>query len=411
MFDLLKKILGGERQRTVDLSTADAKTRAAIASAKGTQPEILERLSSDAEASVRRAVAGNRRTPVSVAARLARDSDVDVRLMLAARLVELLPDLTPERHSHLYAYAVQALKTLAEDEVLNVRVALSTALKDNAFAPPEVARRLAIDAERAVSEPILRFCAALDDDALLEILSGHPAPWAASAIAARAKVSEQVAAAVIETGDVAAGAALLNNHGAMLSEDTLRRIVTRAPDCPEWHAPAASRPELTTGLARQLAEFVGETVLALLETNTALDPETRAGIAAAVQRRAVHASDTGGPEARVERHAQTGTLNADTVADALALGDARFVTLALAKLGGVHPLIAEKMMHAGAARPIIALCWKAGMPMRLAVTLQRDVAKLAPKDMTYARGGTDYPLTEDEIRWQLEFFGVQAAKG
>ena len=36
---------------------------------------------------------------------------------------------------------------------------------------------LARDVERDVSEPILRFCAALSDRDLLDILKSHPASW------------------------------------------------------------------------------------------------------------------------------------------------------------------------------------------------------------------------------------------
>jgi uncharacterized protein (DUF2336 family) len=412
MLAFLKKILRSKPDiiQTVDLAKADAPTRAALAAARGTSPAILDYLSGDKDAGVRRAVAGNRATPVPVAVRLARDPDADVRLVLAARLVELLPQLTPEKHSQLYAYAVQALGAFAQDEVLNIRRALSTALKDSAFAPPEVARQLARDAEREVSEPILKFCAALDDDALLDILAGHPEPWVVSAIAARPQVSEKVSDAVIETKDAAAGTVLLNNANAALSQDTLQKIITRARECPEWHAPAALRRELSADLALQLSEFVNESVLALLDRNTSLPPAARGEIAEIVRRRAVFAAEAGSPEARLARHIRDGTLGPDAIADALALQDVAFVARALAHCSGIHPLIAEKMLKSGAARPVIALCWQAKMPMRLAVTLQRDVAKLAPRDMIYARGGTDYPLTAEEIRWQLEFFGIAAAK-
>jgi hypothetical protein len=44
--------------------------------------------------------------------------------------------------------------------------------------------------------------------------------------------------------------------------------------------------------------------------------------------------------------------------------------------------------------------------MRVAIELQKSYAKLQPREYMYAKGGTDYPLTPAEIKWQLEFYGV-----
>jgi hypothetical protein len=44
--------------------------------------------------------------------------------------------------------------------------------------------------------------------------------------------------------------------------------------------------------------------------------------------------------------------------------------------------------------------------MRVALELQRSYAHLAPKDFMYAKGGTDYPMELAEIKWQLDFYGI-----
>lgn len=412
MFRFLRKILGKGPAQTVDLATADVPTRAALAASEGTPGAVLDYLSKDEDASVRRAVAINRATPVASAALLAGDRSADVRLALAARLVSLLPDLSVEKHSELYAYAVQALGVLAQDEVLNIRKALSTALKDHAHAPPKVAGQLARDLERDVSEPILRFCVALADEDLLDILSTHPAPWAVKAVANRPKVSEAVADAVIGTGDVEAGADLMNNANAALSAETLKRIVEKARDCAAWHAPAASRKELSAGLAMQLAGFVNESVLSVLAKRADFDEATKREVAALVGRRLAFKGGAPAETAheKVARYLRTNALNSEVISDALAWQDTEFVTLALAALAKIHPVVAAKMLKSGSAKPVITLCWKAGMPMRLAVDLQRDFSKLGPKEMMYARGGSDYPLSAEEIKWQLEFFGINSGK-
>src|SRR5262249_8779794 len=149
---------------------------------------------------------------------------------------------------------------------------------------------LARDVERDVSEPILRFCAALADDDLLDILSSHPEPWVISAIAGRPAVSDTVSDAVVETKDVPANTILIGNPGAHLSTDTLQKIIDRARQYPEWHAPLAGRRELSIDLARSLAGFVNESVLALLEKRSDFEPSMRRDIADIVERRVEYQS-------------------------------------------------------------------------------------------------------------------------
>lgn len=410
MFSLIKKILGTKkRARAVDLSTADAQTRANLASGKGTTPEVLDYLAKDKEAGVRAAAVSNPVMQPQTALGMARDDSAHVRLALAQRLVTLLPGLGPEEHSQLYAYAVQAIRALAEDEVAKVRGALASALKTYAHAPPDVVKRLARDVERVVSEPILRFCVKLPDDDLLDILAGHPEPWVISAIAGREEVSGVVSAAVIDADDAPSGAVLVKNKGAILMPETLEKIVDRAREYPEWRAPAAMRRELPSNLALQLAAFVDEEVMVLLQSRDDFEPEMKAEITELVGRRLAYASQDDAPHERLRKCLAENRLNAETISDALSWHDRAFVELALATLARVPGETVVRMLKAGSARPIIALCWKARLPMRLAVDMQRHYARLLPKDVIYARGGTNYPLTPEEMVWQLEFFGIKAA--
>lgn len=414
MLSFFKNILKSDKNdydaQREKLARASLRDRADLASSTQTHPEILYYLAQDDAVTVRRAIAANKATPVQAAPLLAQDRDVDVRLALAARLVDLLPDISSEKHSKLYAYAVQALGTLAQDEVLKIRRALSTALKDCAQTPPQVAAQLARDVEREVSEPILRFCTALADDDLLDILSDHPDPWVIAAIAGRSQVSAPLSTAVVKTGDTPATSLLLRNMGATFTQATLKKIVEKARDTPEWHAPLALRRELSSDMAQRIADFADDSIRSILETRADFDTQTRREIADMTQRRIAYKDPVGIHETaadKLERHLKTGSLTAEILQDALAWKDEEFIALSLAYLAKIHPLVATKMLNSGSARPLIALCSRAEMPMRLAVALQRDLAKLPPKDMIYARGGTDYPLSDQEIKWQLEFYGVR----
>lgn len=414
MAGFFEKLFGGDKKRyeaqKKKLSSGSVQDRADLAASPETHPEILYYLAKDGDPLIRKSVAVNKATPVQASTLLANDKSVDVRMALAARLVELLPDLSDEEHSQLYAYAVQALATLAQDEVLKIRQALSGTLKDYAKTPPQVAGQLARDVEREVSEPILRYCVALSDQDLLDILSDHPQAWVISAIASRPVVSEQVSDAVVDTKDIPANTILISNAGAKLSTVSLQKIIAHAKECSEWHAPIALRKELSMDLARQLTGFVNESVLSVLERRSDFDPETRQDIANLVKRRIEyqnrHAPNESA-EGKLERYAKSGKLTADVIEDALGWEDRQFVTLALSYLSKIHPVVVDKMLKSGSAKPIIALCWKARMPMRLAVTLQRNLARLPESQIIYAKGGTDYPLSREEVKWQLEFYGIE----
>ena len=181
-----------EAEKNIALSD-NVKDRLKVAKNPKTHQEILFYMAqTDGSAEVRLAVAANKTTPVQASEVLSKDKSEDVRLALAGRLAKLLPDLSSDKQGQLYKFAVEALGNLALDEVLKVRVALSSALKECADTPPSVAGQLARDVEREVSEPILRFCIALSDDDLLDILKSHPASWAVQAVAQRPTIAAPV---------------------------------------------------------------------------------------------------------------------------------------------------------------------------------------------------------------------------
>jgi hypothetical protein len=48
--------------------------------------------------------------------------------------------------------------------------------------------------------------------------------------------------------------------------------------------------------------------------------------------------------------------------------------------------------------------------MRMALQLQKDAGFVPPKEIIYPKGGTDYPLSDEDMIWQLEFLGLKASK-
>ena len=391
--------------------TGDVKKRITLASSSKTHQEILYYLAErDPDPRVRKAVAKNKSTPVHASPILAHDDDADVRMVIAERLITLLPSISKNKQSQLYAYAVQALGTLALDEVLKIRKALSSALKDYAHAPPKVAGQLARDIEKEVSAPILKFCAALSDDDMLDILSQHPAGWVIEAIAGRDTVSENISQAVIETDHVPAGEILLENKGAVITEDLLKDIIVKSRSFPEWQKPLACHKNLPPKMAAELAGFAEAAVKDLLTQRKDLDEETKDDITKAFKRRMDYADeqmreDESATE-RAERLHRNNELNDDVIADAMAMRDKDFVMAALSLLSGYKIENIHKIFDLRAPKPIVALTWKAGLTMRSALKFQQEIGKVAPKELLYPKGGEDYPLTEEDMKWQLEFQGL-----
>ena len=389
------------------------RARRALASDERTSQEILYYLAeNDPSGDVRKSVAQNASTPMQASPILAQDPDADVRLVLARRLVKILPDLSGDRYSQLYAFAVQSLGMLALDEVLKIRRALTETLKDHAYAPPAVVAQLARDVERAVSEPILRFCAALSDDDLVDIIKNHPAGWAAEAVAGRKSLTLRVSRAVIDTGNGRAGKILLANNGAQIDDSLLAVIVDRAREYPEWHKPLAARKNLPPLMAMKLAAFVDSAVKKMLLERSDLDAVTIGEIAAIVKRRTAFEEeqrktrDVSDPAGRALRaHAQR-TITEDMLGDAIAMRDDAFVMACLALCVGCNTADIQKIFDVRAPKSICALTWKAGFSMRLALKLQQTLGRVKPSALIYPRNGTDYPMHDKELRDLLDILGL-----
>jgi uncharacterized protein (DUF2336 family) len=296
---------------------------------------------------------------------------------------------------------------------VRVRRVVAETLKDVADAPAEVIRQLAEDIELVVAEPVLRWSPLLTDDDLIEIIGGRPIPGAVAAIAQRAGVGGIVADAIVAADDESAVAALLANSSAQIREETLDLIVDRAPACKTWHPALVTRPVLPSRLVKRIASFVAATLLRKLEQRADLDAATRAAVKAEVGRRLDDAPEgpkKPEPETAAEIVAKMkakGELDEDAVFSAMGEGKRAFVKAALAALSGIGEIAVDKIMSSHSAKGIVALVWKAGLSPRLASQVQLRLGGIPPRQVLSARGGEGWPLSPDDMRWHLEFFGAK----
>ena len=416
----------------------DAEDRRQLAARSDVRRELLYYLATDKEPAVRREIAVNAATPRKADLLLASDADAGVRTGLARKIARLVPDLTPERLERLERTTLDILETLARDQTTEVRRILADELQSVATAPASVINRLARDVELEVCGPVLRNSPILTDEDLTEIIAGSLPSGALSAIAQRASVGTPVADAIAASDDAAAIAVLLANPSAQIREETLDCLIERAPQHEPWHGPLVRRPLLPARAAARLAGFVADALLQVLQARTDLGADAARQVADSVRSRlsrpvagaqagcapapptpaifdppwaAAEAPTTETknqerPTDRARRLAREGKLTETVIADALTDGDRVFVLAALGELVGVPAAVIERVMATHSARAVTSLVWRAGLSMRFARQAQMRLAQVPPKDVLNPRDGTHYPLSERDMHWQLEFFGI-----
>lgn len=389
----------------------DMQFRLSQAEDAATSPEILQKLAGDPNVEIRIKVANNGAAPVKAQLLLALDTREDVRSAIARRADLLVPRLAQLGVPHAAALAMHTLEALALDQAVNVRIALASSLKDVALAPHSIIRKLAQDIVREVAEPILRYCLALSDDDLIALIAKRHDDWSRSAIAARPKVSARVSDAIIASDDGVAIVTLISNRGAKLDEDSLSRLTERATTEVSWQEPLATRPDLPPKLARRLAEFVDEKILCMLRQRDDFDIATSQDIVATVRRRM---DWTATPDAalpaqeKARRLFLCDKLGENEISDALSWNEQEFVRHALALLARIPEAIVGEIFKSVSPRAVTALAWRARLSMRCALLLQMRAGNIPADRLLNARGGTDFPLTEVAMIWQLEMFGVKA---
>lgn len=403
----------------------DPAVRMALAQRADVRPEILYFLAEDTDAGVRKSVAENGNAPRQTFEILAGDKDDDVRGGLAHKIATLAPDLSSAERDKLRHMTQEAMETLARDQVTRVRAILSEALQHVVDAPREVIRILAEDAAIEVSGPVLEHSPVLTDEDLLEIIEQGPAKGGVNAISRRRNVSEEVADAIVGTDDVDAIAELLGNDSAQIREETLDDLIERADSIELWQAPLVGRPTLPKGAAQRLAKFVAENLLDVLQQRADLDATQLAAVKREVENRlgdqdvpddASIRTAVGDflkldpPLEQVRAQQQNGTLTDQVIGRALQAGDQSFVFAALIVRAEVETDIARRIFTEKSAKGILALCWRASLPVKMAVQIEQRMGRLAPSDIIRVEGD-DYPLSGDQLAWQIEFFRNLARKG
>lgn len=414
----------------------DVGVRSELAAALDAAPELLVFLAADMAKEVRKQIAENETAPGQADLLLADDRDEDVRRRLLDKVVKRVPGNDEDDPAPLQKFTLDVLTKLADDPSGAVRQALSDALQDSAHAPYSVVRRLAFDVDLTVAAPMLTHSPILGEQDLLAAVADAPATGAKSAIARRDGLPCIAADALARSRDATAIAVLLENRSAQIREETLDLILDQAPEQPSWHRPLVDRRDLSRGAVERLARFVAISLVEVLRDRPGLDPSTAGSVARLLKSR-IEAEPLGLEEAsgacaddsdrdeteedenagrspaeladirRAHRLVEDGLMTVDLIDDAIFDGNHTFVVAAVGAMAGVDDALADRILRSQSARGVVALAWSARLPIAMAIKLQMQLARL-PKDRVLGnRDSEEYPLTEDEMLWQLEFFGAK----
>lgn len=387
----------------------DVNVRLELAQRHDLAQEILYYLAEDPTAEVRRAVARNATAPHQADLLLCRDQDDSVRTDLAEKITRLMPGLTPDEVDTIRQATHEVLERLAHDQAVRVRRILSETLKDIAHVPISVIKRLASDVELVVCAPVLECSPVLSDEDLLSIISSVPVTGALSAIAKRRGISEKLTDTIAQTDDIEAIAELLANTSAQIREDTIDRLITRAVGIQSWHAPLVKRPNLSRRTVLRLAEFVAENLLQSLSKRTDIAPDLAEAVREEFARRMEAAErtrmrDEGGPPGeRAFGLFKRGELNDTAIHQAALSGDQEFIKTALSLKSKISSLVVARIFDLPSIKGVVAVCWKAGVSMQTTLVVQKRIARISPRNVL-GSVNDEFPLSESEMLWQLEFF-------
>lgn len=290
------------------------------------------------------------------------------------------------------------LTLLVKDVEQQVRRMLAETIAASPNVPPATAGLLARD-EIDVARPVLERSPVLDDAELADIVRTHAMQYAL-AVAGRERISERLAADLVDTRDPEVVARVVANAGARLSARTLSRIAADHAGDGDVQNRLISRPALPWEVIDQLVAEVGRRLEWSLVNRRRVDPEQAGRLVAMARDRvssAFAASDrtTHSIERELRRRFVAGDLGSEDILVFLRDGQVRAVEAGIALLAGVDVVRARQLLYGFDRRGLVALCARAGFPTPhyLVVRIALDLAEEAAR----AQDGARYP--EDALQF------------
>lgn len=295
------------------------------------------------------------------------------------------------------AIAEQIFRMLLRDTEVRVRAALAEGLKQDANAPKDIIKALASDAEE-VALPVLEHSKVLDDNDLIEIVRSNVEITKHIAIANRARVSDSVSAALVNTENPDVVNHLVKNEGAQISERSYRKIIDDHGDSAAIISGVAQRASLPVTVVENLLTIVSDSVAQELkgkyrDVAAKLEQESQKTREAMTLKLLDTTTDPNEVQMLVDQMHDSGRLSPSIVLTALCRGNFTFFETSLAKMAGIPTQNAHKLINDKGSLGFKSLYTKAGLPdsmfepCRLVLDVMHDMHEsneLRPGNINFA---------------------------
>ena len=316
-----------------------------------------------------------------------RDPWEHARVLIARKLSTLLPGQDFAAKRDLGDSVLATLREVVRNEVRRVHQEVADVLGDIPGDP----RGGALSVMEEMYDPtpglVRRLSALLSAEDVLGLLGATPG-WARN---------------VADGGGTITS--LLENDVASIRESALDALAD-----PAASHPAYRRPLLSDRTARALSGFVVGHLLERLAKSPSVSPSLRQalrrrleGLLAAEAILMLRTPDIREAMDIARRLKDEHRLNEEALLAAVQRGEARMATAILAVASGLPVPAVDWATTLRSAKGLVSLVWKAGFSMRVAVPLQTLLARLSPASVLRPTPGNGFPLSVEEMRWQIEF--------
>jgi len=256
---------------------------------------------------------------------------------------------------------LEIVERLSREVELSVRTALAERLARQDDAPRDLVRLLASD-EIQVAQSVLSHSPVLGDADLIEILH-HRTMQHRLAVARRRDLSEDVTAAIVDTGEEDVIVALLNNHDARISAAVLDYLAEESRRVDAYQKPLVRRPDLPEALALRMCAWVSEELKRFIVDSFEVDPSTLdKEIAASLQDvMAERDSSNAAAGTLIDRLEAAGELTPRLLLQTLQQGQITLFEHGFAKLAAMELPALRRVVYDWGDRPFATVCRAVGM--------------------------------------------------
>jgi uncharacterized protein (DUF2336 family) len=272
-----------------------------------------------------------------------------------SHLFEVMGDLFSQQSVILSAQEralmLDILEKLIREVSTEIRAKLAQRLANAPAVPRELAVMLAND-DIDIAAPILLNSPALRDIDLIEIVHNRSRQHLL-AVAMRRDLSMPVSAALVETGHSDVILALLSNHEARISEETLAYVVEQSRVNDEFQEPLIRRQDLPQALAMRMIYWVSAAVRQAIAERFDIDLDaiddliepTADQSAADIERARSAAPKRSAAEDLAHTLKETGRLNSTLILQTLRRGEIPLFEAMLAQANELRLSLVQRFLY------------------------------------------------------------------